>query len=185
MDGHFVPNITIGPLVVKALRPMTKLVLDCHLMVSDPEKWLEPFAKAGADVITIHHEAVPAPVHLLKKIRDLGCAAGISINPATPASVLDPVLDHVDLVLLMSVNPGFGGQKFIETSYDKAREIVKMRGDRGFFLEVDGGVNAENIGRLRTAGCDAFVAGNAIFGEKDRAAVIRRLRNSFGDQVNS
>ena len=174
MDGHFVPNITIGPLVPKALRPLTRLVLDCHLMVSEPEKWIAPFAQAGADVITIHTEAA-RDLSLLKKIRDAGCKAGISLNPATPLSQIAGALDHVDLVLVMSVNPGFGGQKFIESSIQKIEELVKLRAGRPFLIEVDGGVGLSNIKKLHQAGADVFVAGSAIFGVKDRKHAIAEL----------
>lgn len=180
MDGHFVPNLTIGPPVVAALRPLTKLPLDCHLMVENPDRWLRPFATAGADSITIHIEASADPVADLKAIRALGCRAGISLNPATSASRLAPVLDFVDLVLVMSVNPGFGGQKFMEGSYDKIREIAAMRGSRSFPIEIDGGVGVKNIRLLREAGCDVFVAGNAIFAQPDRGAALRELRKEVG-----
>ncbi|OFZ20208.1 MAG: ribulose-phosphate 3-epimerase [Bdellovibrionales bacterium GWB1_55_8] len=177
MDGHFVPNITLGPLIAQALRPITKLVIDCHLMVSEPEKWIEPFARAGADVITIHTEAAK-DLSLLQKIRAAGCKAGISLNPATPVSEIEKALGLVDLVLVMSVNPGFGGQKFMEGSIQKIETIAKMRGSHSFLIEVDGGVGLGNIGKLRKAGADVFVAGSAVFGAKDRAVAISELRKN-------
>lgn len=176
MDGHFVPNLTIGPLVVQAIRPHTRLPLDCHLMVSRPEDWTRPFAEAGADIITIHAEAA---VHLhrqLALIRDLGCKAGVSLNPSTPLSAIEEVLDMIDLVLVMSVNPGFGGQGFIQKSLTKIARLAEMRGSRRFLIEVDGGVNADNAGVLRRAGCDVFVAGSAVFGKPDRKKAIRAIQ---------
>jgi ribulose-phosphate 3-epimerase len=179
MDGHFVPNLTIGPIVVEALRPRTRLPLDCHLMVSKPEDWIEPFAKAGADIITVHCEATPHLDRLLQKIRETGCLAGVSLNPATPIEHLKEVLDSVDLVLVMSVNPGFGGQSFIQNSIGKIEALAKMRGSRRFLIEVDGGVKSANIGALRKAGADVFVAGSAVFSAKDRASALRELRKEL------
>lgn len=182
MDGHFVPNLTIGPVVVEALKKRTKLPLDCHLMVSEPGKWIEGFAKAGAACITIHTEA---SVHLdreLRKIQELGCKAGVSLNPATPLSAIEEVLPLVDLVLVMSVNPGFGGQKFIESSIDKIKKLREYRAAHvlNFAIEVDGGVGTSNMMALRQAGADIFVAGNAIFAQKDRAAAIAALKKAGG-----
>lgn len=179
MDGHFVPNLTIGPLIVEALKPVTRLPLDCHLMVSRPEDWVEPFAKAGAHCITVHAEASVHLNRLLNRIRELGCKAGVSINPASPVSLIEQVLDDVDLVLVMSVNPGFGGQKFIESSIEKIERLVELRGNRRFLIEVDGGVSVQNIGRLAKAGCDVFVAGSSIFGQPDRKASIQGLRSAM------
>jgi ribulose-phosphate 3-epimerase len=176
MDGHFVPNLTIGPLVVEAIRPLTPLVLDCHLMVSRPEDWIAPFAEAGADVITIHAEATSHLDRHLNRIRELGVAAGVSLNPGTALTRIEEVLDLVDLVLLMSVNPGFGGQKFIESVLTKIERLAEARGARKFVIEVDGGIKAENIARIRRAGCDVFVAGSAVFGPKDRKKAIADLR---------
>jgi ribulose-phosphate 3-epimerase len=180
MDGHFVPNLTIGPLVVEAIRPLTRLPIDCHLMVSRPEDWIEPFATAGADVITIHAEAAPHLDRQLNRIRELGKKAGVSLNPGTPLSAIEEVLDIVDLVLVMSVNPGFGGQKFIPTALDKVSRLATLRGARGFVIEVDGGVKADNIGRLRSVGAEVFVAGSAVFGQRDRKAAIESLRLGAG-----
>jgi ribulose-phosphate 3-epimerase len=176
MDGHFVPNLTIGPFVVESLRKKTKLTLDCHLMVSKPEDWVEPFARAGADWITVHAEASVHLHRLLQSIHDQKCKAGVSINPATPISVIEHVLDQVDLVLLMSVNPGFGGQKFISFVLDKVKELKNKRGNRRFLIEVDGGVNSNNAPDLIRSGADILVAGSAVFGQKDREKAISDLR---------
>jgi ribulose-phosphate 3-epimerase len=179
MDGHFVPNLTIGPLVVEAIRPHTRLPLDCHLMVSNPEQWIEDFAKAGADLITVHVEATHHLHRLIAQIHEAGCKAGVSLNPATPLTAIEEVMDDVDLVLVMSVNPGFGGQKFIESSVSKIERLHEGRGSRKFLIEVDGGVKADNIRRLRKAGADCFVAGSAIFGHKDRARAVQDLRTAL------
>jgi ribulose-phosphate 3-epimerase len=181
MDGHFVPNLTIGPLIVEAIRPHTKLPLDCHLMVSRPQDWIGAFAKAGADLITVHVEAAPHLNRLLAQIKEAGCKAGVSVNPGTSLAVLEEVLDQVDLVLLMSVNPGFGGQSFIESSLLKAERLNEARGDLSFLIEMDGGLNAETIGRARKAGVDVFVAGSAVFGAKDRKAAMAKLRAAIKD----
>lgn len=180
MDGHFVPNLTLGPGIVKSLRKLTTLPFDCHLMVTDPENWIDPFADAGADILTVHVETTPEKLPaILKKIRDRGCHPGITLNPATPAKALAPYLDWVDLVLVMSVNPGFTGQKFMESSLQKTAEIAAMRGQRKFLIEVDGGISKTNIGSIRKAGADAFVAGASIFFSKDRLASIKELRQEI------
>jgi len=178
MDGHFVPNLTIGPVVVAAVRPHTKLPLDCHLMVSDPEKWLEDFARAGASVITVHVEASAHLDRLLRRIRELGCKAGVSLNPATPISAIEEVLELVDLVLVMSVNPGFGGQKFIDGALEKVSRLAEIRRESGatFLIEVDGGISPKNASKLVSAGADILVAGSAVFGNADRAKAIADLR---------
>jgi ribulose-phosphate 3-epimerase len=176
MDGHFVPNLTIGPLVVQALKPITKLPLDCHLMVSRPEDWIQPFADAGASVITIHAEAASHMDRLINQIKERKIKAGVSINPATPLNRIEEVLDLVDLVLIMSVNPGFGGQKFIESSISKIERLVEARGNSNFLIEVDGGVGTSNIGKLAKAGADVFVAGSAIFSNSNRKKAIEDLR---------
>jgi ribulose-phosphate 3-epimerase len=180
MDGHFVPNLTVGPLVVAALKPMTNLVLDCHLMVSEPEHWVEEFADVGASVITVHVESTHHLDRLLRRIRERGCQAGVSLNPATPVSAIEEVLDLVDLVLVMSVNPGFGGQKFIEKSLQKVEQLARIRAERGlsFLIEVDGGVSSANSRSLVVAGADILVAGSAVFGQTDRAQAISSLRGS-------
>ncbi len=179
MDGHFVPNLTIGPMVVEAIRPVTDLPLDCHLMVSRPEDWIEAFAKAGANVITLHAEATAHLDRQLNRIRELGLMAGVSINPGTSLVLIEEVLDLVDLVLVMSVNPGFGGQSFIERILDKVERLAAMRGSRPFLIEVDGGVNVQNIALLRRAGADVFVAGSAIFGQSDRKKSMTALRKTL------
>jgi len=178
MDGHFVPNLTIGPLVVEALKPLTKLPLDCHLMVTKPEEWIDAFAKAGAASITVHAEAATHLDRLLHQIKEKGCKAGVSINPATPLTAVEEVLDIVDLVLIMSVNPGFGGQKFIETTAQKVERLAQIRGKRNYLIEIDGGINHSNISRLAKIGVDVFVAGNAVFGAKDRKKAVKELKEA-------
>lgn len=178
MDGHFVPNITIGPLVVQAIRPITKLPLDCHLMVSEPEKWIKPFADAGADWITVHQEVSEASgarsmLSLIRAIHAAGKKAGISINPATPLDTIEPILDEVDLVLIMSVNPGFGGQKFESSAIPKIQKLVTLRKKRNYLIEIDGGVGPDNIASLKQAGVDVVVAGSAIFGSKNNRKNIK------------
>ena len=175
MDGHFVPNLTLGPPIVASLRKCTPLPLDCHLMVSEPEKWLEPFVKAGADVVTVHAEVALDLRAIVKRIQGLGVAAGVSVNPDTDLKVLEPILNDVDLVLIMSVFPGFGGQKFIETAYQRISELKKMRGNRKFVIEIDGGVGINNTRKLRQAGADVFVAGSSVFGQVDRASAVKNL----------
>jgi ribulose-phosphate 3-epimerase len=163
MDGHFVPNITIGPDVVKALRPHTDKLFDVHLMIAPCDPYLEAFAKAGSDIITVHAEAGPHLHRSLQAIRALGKKAGVSINPATPEGVLDYVLDDVDLILVMTVNPGFGGQKFIASGLEKIRRIKAMIGSRPIDLEVDGGVTPDNAMDIVAAGANWLVAGSAAF----------------------
>jgi ribulose-phosphate 3-epimerase len=163
MDGHFVPNISYGPDVIKALRPHTEAIFDCHLMIAPADPYLEAFAKAGCDHITVHAEAGPHLHRSLQAIRALGKKAGVSINPATPESVLEYVLDQIDLVLIMSVNPGFGGQKFIPAVIEKARCINKMIGDRPIDLEIDGGITPDTAPDAAAAGVNALVAGSAVF----------------------
>jgi ribulose-phosphate 3-epimerase len=179
MDGHFVPNLTFGPWMAGVLRGLTHLPIDSHLMVSRPEDWIAPFARAGSDYITIHAEASKHLDRHLHAIRELGCRAGVSINPATPLSAIEEVLDIVDLVLVMNVNPGFGGQKLIESTIAKVERLNELRGARRWLIQVDGGINAENIARLRRAGADVFVAGSAVFGNKDRKKAIHSLRQGL------
>ncbi|BCR03359.1 ribulose-phosphate 3-epimerase [Desulfuromonas versatilis] len=180
MDGHFVPNITIGPLVVEAARRVTRLPLDVHLMIENPDLYIPEFARAGADIITVHQEAVPHLHRTVQLIRSLGKKAGVSINPATPVSTLEVILDEVDLVLIMSVNPGFGGQSFIPACLGKITALRREIERRGLNveLEVDGGVKTENIGEIAAAGADVFVAGSAVFGTADYGATIGRLREN-------
>jgi len=172
MDGHFVPNITIGPLVVKALRPITKLPLDVHLMIENPEFYIEDFSKAGADIITVHQEATPHLHRTIQQIRDLGIKAGVSINPSTSVRTLDEIICDLDLILVMSVNPGFGGQSYIHSCTNKIRKVREMLDDRGVSadLEVDGGVNVDTVNEVISAGANAFVAGSAIFNDKNSVA---------------
>ncbi len=178
MDGHFVPNITIGPLVVEAVRRVTDLPLDVHLMISDPDSYIKAFADAGADWITVHVETCPHLHRTLNFIRDLGKKAGAVLNPATPLSTLDYVLEEVDLVMLMSVNPGFGGQGFIESTLEKCRNLRsmldKVNPEAG--IEIDGGISPKTIGRMAEAGANIFVAGSAIYGQDDYAAVIQEMK---------
>ncbi|MGA1846056.1 ribulose-phosphate 3-epimerase [Deferribacter abyssi] len=178
MDGHFVPNITIGPVVIKSLRKVTKLPFDVHLMISEPEKYVEEFVKAGADILTVHIEASIHLHRLITQIKDLGVKAGVSINPATPLSMLEEILPFVDLVLIMSVNPGFGGQQFIKTSLDKIRRLKKMilKLENDIFIEVDGGVNGDNAASLKEAGCDVVVAGSYVFNSNDYKEKIVSLK---------
>ncbi len=180
MDGHFVPNLTMGPDIVKALRPHTTLPFDVHLMVAPVDNWLEAYREAGADILTVHPESGPHVHRTLGRIRQLGARAGLVFNPATPLSILEEVVDLVDLVLIMSVNPGFGGQKFIPSSLNKierARQILDRAGSRAH-LQVDGGVVAENAGACLAAGADALVAGSFVFkgGPDAYAANIQALK---------
>lgn len=176
MDGHFVPNLTIGPAVVKALRPHTQKPLDVHLMIDPVDPYLKDFADAGADIITVHAEVGNHLDRSLQMIRSFGAKAGVSLNPATPAENLTFVLDKVDLILVMTVNPGFGGQHFIESQLDKIETLRKMIGDAPIELEVDGGVNPETAKRCIAAGADVLVAGSAVFGSGDYAQNISALR---------
>jgi ribulose-phosphate 3-epimerase len=175
MDGHFVPNISIGVPIVEAVRRVTDLPLDVHLMIQRPERYIEPFRKAGADGMTIHIEAAPDPRPVLDKIRALGALAGISLNPPTPLAAIEQCLPHCDLVLVMSVMPGFGGQEFDASALDKLR-MLRDRSDVDALLEVDGGVNAETIGDCAEAGAELLVAGVAVFHTDDYAATIRQLQ---------
>ncbi|MDY6831599.1 MAG: ribulose-phosphate 3-epimerase [Thermodesulfobacteriota bacterium] len=182
MDGRYVPNITIGPLVVKAVRGVTSLPVDAHLMILEPERYVAEFVQAGADLVAVHAEA---GVHLnrtIQLIRGLGARAGVALNPSTPLSALDWVLDDLDLVVIMSVNPGFGGQQFIPKSLDKVRELKQRITERGLAtqIQVDGGVNEKTIRDVSAAGTDVFVAGSAVFGSsnyKTTIATLRKLAN--------
>ena len=179
MDGVFVPNLTFGAKVIETVRKLTEMPLDVHLMVVEPEKYFDSFAKAGASTLTIHVEAAPHLHRQLARIRELGCKAGVTLNPGTPLSSIEEVAGDVDLVLVMSVNPGFGGQQFIERSVDKVRrtrQLLDTAGNRAATLEVDGGINRETIARCWRAGADTFVAGNAIFSAADPRAEIGALK---------
>ncbi|MBM3352244.1 MAG: ribulose-phosphate 3-epimerase [Betaproteobacteria bacterium] len=178
MDNHYVPNLTVGPLVCAGIRPHTTLPIDVHLMVRPVDRIVPDFARAGANLISFHPEASEQVERTIALIRDHGCKAGLALNPATPLSVLEHTLQKLDLVLLMSVNPGFGGQAFIESVLPRIGEVrrrIQATG-RDIWLEVDGGIKAENIARVAAAGADTFVAGSAIFGSKDYAATIGDLR---------
>ena len=189
MDGHFVPNLTIGPPVVKSLRRATRLPLDCHLMIDNPDQYIVDFAEAGADWISVHQEVCPHLNRTLTHIKDHGCRAGVVINPATPVETLSEVLDMVDYVLVMSVNPGFGGQKFIPGTLHKMRKLAEIRAARGyaFRIEVDGGVGMDTVGDVVRAGAEILVAGNAVFGKGDVAAnataLLEAARNAALQKV--
>ncbi len=176
MDGHFVPNLSFGPVVIKAIRPHTKKTFDVHLMIDPAAPYLKEFADAGADIITVHAEADKHLHRNLQIIRGLGKKAGVSINPGTPVSALEAVLDDIDLILVMSVNPGFGGQSFIATQMEKIRQVKAMIGKRPIELEVDGGIKPDNVGEVWAAGADVVVAGSAVFSTKDYAKTIAELR---------
>ena len=181
MDNHYVPNLTVGPLVCEAIRPHCSVPIDVHLMVKPVDRIVPDFAKAGASIISFHPEASDHVDRTLGLIRDSGCKAGLVFNPATPLAHLDHVMDKVDLILVMSVNPGFGGQAFIRGALAKiaeARRRIAASG-RDIWLEVDGGIKADNIGEVARAGADTFVAGSAIFGDKDRAGALARLRQEL------
>ncbi len=186
MDNHYVPNLTIGPLVCEAIRPLTKALIDVHLMVKPVDRIIPDFARAGANIISFHPEASEHIDRTIGLIRELGCKAGLVFNPATPLTYLDHVLDKIDLVLIMSVNPGFGGQKFIPEALNKLR-AVRNRIDasgRDIWLEVDGGVKVDNIAEVARAGADTFVAGSAIFGSADYKATVRAMRAELGKVKN-
>ncbi|MDY0300727.1 MAG: ribulose-phosphate 3-epimerase [Trichlorobacter sp.] len=178
MDGHFVPNITIGPLIVEAARRVTDLPLDVHLMISEPEKYVADFAAAGADIIVVHAEASPHLHRLIQMIKGLGKKAGVSINPATPLSMIEEILPDLDMAMLMTVNPGFGGQSFIEACIPKIKRLRAMLDAIGSDaeLEVDGGVKISNIASIAAAGADVLVAGSAVFGSDDYSATIKELK---------
>ena len=180
MDGRFVPNITVGLPVVKAISRATRLPIDAHLMIVEPGQYAEQFVKAGAQMVSIHVEADPHMHRTLSAIRSAGAQAGIAINPATPLSALDEVLKFADYVLVMSVNPGFGGQKFISQSLDKVRRLRKMIDERGLKtrIEIDGGIDRDNIAEVAGAGADIIVSGSAIFGAPDPAVALRELREA-------
>ena len=185
MDGHFVPNITFGALVVAAIRPLTKKFLDVHLMISPVDPYIADFAKAGADCITVHAEAGPHLHRSLQAIRATGQRAGVALNPATPVSAIAHVIDDVDLILVMSVNPGFGGQKFITDSINKVRQVAMLVDNRPIDIEVDGGVTAENAGKLASAGANVLVAGTSVLAGNDaktygpRIDAIRRAATTI------
>ena len=182
MDGHFVPNITFGPKMVADIRKLTKLPLDVHLMISEPEKYVNEFAKAGADWISVHYEATDHLNRLIHQIKDAGAKAGVVVNPATTVDVLAEIIPYVDFILIMSVNPGFGGQKFITTSTAKAKKLSGMIKEQNSqaFIEMDGGIGVDNIKMLSDAGVNVFVAGNAVFGSADPAKTIAQMKKLIG-----
>ncbi|MCE3235892.1 MAG: ribulose-phosphate 3-epimerase [Vampirovibrio sp.] len=176
MDGMFVPNLTLGPPIIEALRPHSNLLFDVHLMIEKPERYLADFRDAGADVLTVHAEACPHLHRTLTEIRRLGCKAGVSLNPSTPVNVLENVLDELDLVLVMSVNPGFGGQSFIPRSLEKIAQVRQLLGERPVHIEVDGGISPKNAHLVRAAGATVLVAGSAVFKSDSIPDTIRALR---------
>lgn len=187
MDGHFVPNITIGPLIVEAIRPVTKLPLDVHLMIENPERYIGAFVKAGADIITVHVEACTHLHSVIHQIKSAGIKAGVVLNPHTPVSLIQHILEDIDLVLLMTVNPGFGGQSFIHSVLPKIRQVARMVEEKNLDveIEVDGGVNAETAKLCIKAGANVLVAGSAIYNQSDRGKAIREIRNSNTDLLQN
>lgn len=186
MDGHYVPNLTIGPGVCKAVRPHISTVMDVHLMISPVNAYLEAFAKAGADIITVHPEAGPHIDGTVGRIRELGCKAGVALNPSTPETVIEYVLDTIDLVLVMGVNPGFGGQDFLTSQIEKIRRLKKMIGARDIVIEVDGGISPKTISDVVSAGAKAVVAGSAVFGKGGQGGTVYKgninaLRTAAGN----
>lgn len=180
MDGHFVPNITIGPLIVEAIRPVTNLPLDVHLMIENPDQYIPGFAKAGADIIVVHAESTAHLHRTVQLIKSLGKKAGVSLNPGTSLSAFDMILPDIDLALLMTVNPGFGGQSFIDSCLPKITELRQRitASGKSIELQVDGGVKVDNIERIAAAGADVFVAGSAVFGADDYQATIAQLKQN-------
>jgi ribulose-phosphate 3-epimerase len=178
MDGHFVPNITIGPVVVESIRKKTRLFLDCHLMIENPDAYVDAFAHAGADLITIHQESIADPLMIIKHIKKAGCKAGISLNPETSLETIRSIIPEVDLVLIMSVHPGFSGQKFIADALLKLKEAHKIIKEtkKSIYLQVDGGINAENAGFVKKNGADVLVAASFIFKSKDYRCAITQLK---------
>jgi ribulose-phosphate 3-epimerase len=178
MDGHFVPNLTIGPPVIESIRKRTRLPLDVHLMIEEPDRWIDTYVRAGADLLTIHVEATPHLQRCLAQIREAGARAGVALNPSTPPGAIEYGLDDLDLVLVMSVNPGFGGQSFIPSAYAKVRQLRSLIRDRPIEVSVDGGVNTSRAAALAAAGAGVLVAGSAVFGAPDAAQAVRALRSA-------
>ena len=180
MDGVFVPNLTIGFPIIKQIKSVSEKPLDVHLMIVDPDRYLEAYRDAGADWLTVHYETCPHLHSTIQRIKELGMKPAVSVNPHTDVSLLEPVLGDLNMVLVMTVNPGFGGQKLIQASYDKIRKLRKMINDNGYntLIQIDGGVTEENIAGLIEAGVDVFVVGNTIFSAKDPLQVIRKLKNN-------
>ena len=185
MDGNFVPNLTFGAPVVKCLRPTTKMFFDCHLMVEHPETYIEDFAKAGADMIVVHVEATKHLHRVIEQIHNKGIKAGVALNPGTSLTAIDEILPYVDMVLVMSVNPGFGGQKFIPTSVAKITRLKKMvqEQNKPIHIQVDGGINGQNAGQVVAAGADVLVAGSFVFGAQDINAAVKTLQTAGAQEV--
>ena len=183
MDGHYVPNITIGPMIVEAAKRSTRLPLDVHLMISNPDQYIDIFRQSGADIITVHAEAVDHLHRSVQSIREAGARTGVSLNPATPLQVIEYILDELDMVLVMTVNPGFGGQEFIPEAIPKIERLREMIQQRGLNteIEVDGGINLDTIGPVSAAGATIFVAGSAIFHSKDYSKTIHMMRDRIAD----
>ncbi|CUS83398.1 ribulose-phosphate 3-epimerase [Candidatus Kryptobacter tengchongensis] len=181
MDGHFVPNLTFGPMIVKAIRKLTNLPLDSHLMISNPDQYIDEFREAGSDIITVHFEACTHLHRTITKIKQTGAKAGVSINPATPVNAIEEIIDYVDILLIMSVNPGFGGQKFIETSLRKIVQAKKMIMERNLDveIEVDGGIDLDNVELILEAGADIIVAGSSIFKSDDVTKTVKKFKEKF------
>ena len=179
MDGHFVPNLSYGPMLIERVRPLTEMLFDAHLMISEPERYLDEYLKAGCEAITVHIEAVPQPTSLLRRIRDAGRVAGLALNPQTPLSAVEPFLAEIDLLLVMSVQAGFGGQSFIPASIAKLRDARKMIGSETI-LSVDGGIGTKTIAGCAAAGTDLFVAGSAIFDQSDYQVAVEELSRLAG-----
>ncbi|MBD8496874.1 ribulose-phosphate 3-epimerase [Paenibacillus arenosi] len=181
MDGRFVPNLTFGPIAVQAIRPLTKLTLDVHLMIVEPEKYVADFAKAGADIITVHAEACSHLHRVIYQIKESGAKAGVAINPHTSLAAIEEVIPDLDLALVMTVNPGFGGQKFISNTLDKIRRLRSLadaKGNQAMHIQVDGGVSTETARAVAEAGADVLVAGSAVYGQSDRGAAIAAIRRA-------
>ncbi|NLJ83591.1 MAG: ribulose-phosphate 3-epimerase [Halanaerobiaceae bacterium] len=178
MDGRYVPNISFGPDILRALRPHSRQVFDTHLMIVEPERYIELFAEAGADVITFHYEATTHPHRVVHQVKEAGCKVGIALNPSTPLNVLEYLLEDLDQVLVMTVNPGFGGQRFIPAMVNKISELRRIIEDRGLAtqIQIDGGVNLDNLAELHTLGVDLFVLGSAVFGADNPGEVVRKAR---------
>lgn len=183
MDGHYVPNITIGPLIVEAIKPVTNLPLDVHLMIENPERYIETFATAGASIITVHQEACTHLHRVIQQIKSFDVKVGVALNPATPALFIKDILHELDLVLVMTVNPGFGGQAFIEGAVNKIKQLDEWRQDmqHSFVIEIDGGVNVETAKRCTDAGADILVAGSAVFNQENRQQAIMSIREATRD----
>lgn len=180
MDGHFVPNLTFGLDILKAVKASTELPVDVHLMITNPDEMVEKYLDAGADIVSFHYEATAHANRLVNLIKERGAKASIAINPATPVCLLEPIIDELDMVLVMTVNPGFGGQKFIDSSLRKLRRLRRMCDEHGVnpLVEVDGGISAKNVADVAGAGANVFVAGSAVFGAQDRAAAIADIRRA-------